>query len=558
MAEAVYIENTKGFAFNSVGDDRSYDANDLCDWLKSTNSNGVRANPVDQLKVIPPTTSDLIVQVTAGVGLINGHSMELSNTLSILLDDAPPASVGQSRIDIVGFRINYSDRRMEIFYRPGTPAANPTIPELIQNKTYYELCLAEITVTAGLSTIGESNIHDTRDSDKCGFVISTTTIFTQDEKSFVTETTTTMFTIDLEVFNPKLDIVNITVNGNKLAKEQFFIQGRNVILKSPVYANNTITYTIWHFIDAGKVLANNMSQVEEVSEEVNKMVKYYYFCNGVNDNMVLSQLAQDFLAGTGDYVGVDTYAQMEIVVCGSIGISSEYSGDGETYPYTYFAFGRASSQTRTIYFNFSNCDIIKISNIPTNKNAIIFSGADINIRNVALDVSGPNQEAVGYKVDIFNGQNIHCEDSEFWMTTVGDCCVGRCCGLFENVRTSILSTTGNAFCFYGNGRLTRVIGGMHHAWSNSSNQKSTSNPSGVESVCFYVEKNQTENVIHVTMANMPEHSRSGYTQSRPVKINNGYATFFQNTMWMPATVDNGSFYSATNCTAYGNVIISKN
>jgi hypothetical protein len=544
MSEASYYNNIKDFAFNSVGDDRLYDANDLCDWLKSTNSNGVRANPVDQLKVKPST--GLTVQITKGVGLINGHSMELTDAITIPVDTAPLASTGYSRKDIVGFRVNNIDRKMEIFYRPGTAAATPVVPSLIQNENYYELCLGELTITAGLTTIGINNITDTRDSDKCGFIVSSATIFTPYEQIINTTSTVTTFQIELATFNPTLDIVTIAINGNKLTDDQFTITGRTVVLKSAVYSGNTIDVDIWHFVDASGVLANNMGQVEQVSEEVNKMVKYYYFCNGINDNKLLSDLAQNFLAGTGEFVGVDTYAQMELIICGEMGtVNQWYSGNGtQATPYTYFAFGRGNTSTRTIYFNFSNCARINVS-CPTNENvyATIFSGADINIRNVALNVGS------GYNVDIFNGTNIHCQDSEFWMTTINNCCVGRCCGIFENVRTSIASTAGNAFGFYGNGNLTRIIGGTHYAWTAGTNK---------EAVCFYVEAYQTANVLFVSMANMPQYSRSGYTQSRPIKINNGYCTVMQCAMWMAATVDNGSFYDATKCTAYGNAIISKN
>lgn len=528
-----YENNIEYAPFNSINKDRSLNANHLSRWLSSVNSDGV-TKKFNQFKIT--ISSGMNVVIDTGIGFVDGHHIYLKSSQTIPIT---ASSTAGDRIDTIGYRLEVANRKVVLYYKEGEVGSEEA-PDVLDDNNYIEVPLYNINVRQSTSSILTTDIIDVRQ-----YVVSSATYFKKYPQLYKTTSTISELTITVP-FNADIDQVDVLINGIALLNTQYSIEAPNKIkFNTYIPAGNEIQIQVWHFQD-GSGSIDSLDKVLSELKVVNSVVKYYYQCTGNNDNLTLSQLAQDFLNATGDFSGISATAQLEIIVCGEMGtVSQYYSGDGtQSRPYTYFAFGRGASQTRTIYFNFANCARIDVS-CPTNANSYstIFSGSDINVRNVALNVGS------GYNVDIFNGQNIHCQDSEFWMSTTGDCCVGRCCGYFENVRTSITSTAGNAFGFYGNGRLTRVIGGTHFAWTAGTSK---------EAVCFYVEAYQTENVLHVTMANMPEYSRSGYTQSRPVKINHGYATFFQNTMWMAATVDNDSFYSATNCTAYGNVILSKN
>ena len=534
MAVTTYENNIEYAPFNSVDRDRAINADHLARWLSSVNSDGV-TKKFNQLEV--KVANGMNVVVDTGIGHVEGHHIYLKSAQTITIETA---SVSGNRIDTIGFRLETANRKVVLYYKTGDVGTGKA-PAVLNNDEYVEIPLCNINVRQSATSILASDLEDVR-----MYVVSSATYFKRYNQTLTTASVTTTMSITVP-FNVETDDVEILVNGIKLLSNQYSIADKTITFNSAIYSGNTIQLNVWHFQDgSGKM--NTMNQVVTDLGDLEKVKKYYYFCTGENDNIALSDIAQDFLNGTGEFAGIDAYAQMEVMVCGemgSIGLMYNIQGSGsQNDPYVYFAFGRASTSTRTIYFNFANCSRITVT-APTNVNyyATIFSGSDINIRNVAVNVVS------GYNVDMFNGTNVHVVDSEFWMTTTNDCCVGRCCGYFDKVRTSITSQSGNAFCFYGNGRLLRVIGGDHFAWTANSSK---------EAIPFYVAANQTENVMHVTMANMPQYARSGYYQSRPIKINHGYATFMMNTMWMVATKDNGSFYDATKCIASGNAIISKN
>lgn len=132
-------------------------------------SNGVLASPADCFQVLAGSTG-LSVTVRPGFGLINGAFAYDALEASYTLETAPTQ---YSRIDRVILRANYVDRLCEILVRTGTPASTPVAPEISQPTSgdYYELALADITVTANSSTITQSSIRDTRpDSTLCGYI----------------------------------------------------------------------------------------------------------------------------------------------------------------------------------------------------------------------------------------------------------------------------------------------------------------------------------------------------------------------------------------------------
>ena len=70
-------------------------------------------------------------------------------------------------------RCNYLERMVEIILKTGDESASPVPPELIRPAAgdYYELCLADIRLSAGQEIITQGNITDTRaDSSVCGFI----------------------------------------------------------------------------------------------------------------------------------------------------------------------------------------------------------------------------------------------------------------------------------------------------------------------------------------------------------------------------------------------------
>ena len=107
------IVNVQDFAFNSINGDKKYNADDLCEWLSTTNSDGVvSTSSAYPLKVERSSATTLLLRT--GKGLISGHSMKVINDITIDIE-TKPASTDISRIDIVGFRLNTITRQVEPF-----------------------------------------------------------------------------------------------------------------------------------------------------------------------------------------------------------------------------------------------------------------------------------------------------------------------------------------------------------------------------------------------------------------------------------------------------------
>ena len=132
-------------------------------------TNGVLAKPADCFKVLAGDTG-LSVTVRPGFGLINGAFAYDPAPATFQLAAAPTS---YSRIDRVVLRCNYLERLCEIIVKTGTAATTPQAPELIQpvSGDYYELGLANVTVSANQTVITQSSINDTRpNSAVCGYI----------------------------------------------------------------------------------------------------------------------------------------------------------------------------------------------------------------------------------------------------------------------------------------------------------------------------------------------------------------------------------------------------
>lgn len=156
------------FPFNSIVvngvADRAANAENLAAYLAGFFSDGVimQANTALQVAV----DSGMKLQILAGTGNIKGKTILNTTAASITIE---AASATLKRIDRVIFRLDENNRLMEFDVLKGTAASSPTAPALTRSGGIYEMCLAEVLVPAGATSILASYITDTRsDSDKCG------------------------------------------------------------------------------------------------------------------------------------------------------------------------------------------------------------------------------------------------------------------------------------------------------------------------------------------------------------------------------------------------------
>lgn len=248
--------NKFGF-FNSMSGDRKYDADDISNFFFNLISDGVLANPADNLKVVQ--RSGMTVSVEAGYAMIKAkyYKAESANVLTI-----DPADADNPRIDRVCIGLNYSARNLSLYVKKGTAAASPTAPELTRTAgVLWEICLAEIAVGAGATAITTADITDKRaDTTLCGYItglieqIDTTDLFAQFTAAFyqwfdsltqslildvsvVTKhsvyTTTAVNEITIPIgisdYNPVTDALSVYVNGLRLIPDVDYTAGDTTI-----------------------------------------------------------------------------------------------------------------------------------------------------------------------------------------------------------------------------------------------------------------------------------------------------------------------------------------
>ena len=151
--------------FNSVNNDRVYDASDVARFLKKFFTNGVFNNTL-QVR----SNDNMTVTVSSGNANIEGYSYE--NDDNLILDVADADST-LSRIDSVILRLDLSNRQITAMILQGSYASEPSQPSIVRTGGIYDLRLANISVPAETTRITSDLITDTRFTSDCGNVVGT-------------------------------------------------------------------------------------------------------------------------------------------------------------------------------------------------------------------------------------------------------------------------------------------------------------------------------------------------------------------------------------------------
>ena len=110
----------------------------------------------------------MTVTVKAGKCNINGVFCEIDSDVDVTLDSAGSSA----RTDRIVLRLNDNEesRNVSVVVLKG----NPNAVALTRTGAIYDLCIAEVAVGTGVSSISNANINDTRlDTELCGIVAST-------------------------------------------------------------------------------------------------------------------------------------------------------------------------------------------------------------------------------------------------------------------------------------------------------------------------------------------------------------------------------------------------
>ena len=208
--------------FNSVNNDRVYDAADVARFLSKFFTNGIFNN-----SLAVSANDNMTVSVATGQANINGYGYENTEILALDIDEADSEL---NRIDSVIVRLDLTNRQITAMVLQGQYATTPSQPSIIRNGNVYDLRLANILVSAGVTRITTDDITDTRFSSDCGNVtqavleLSTDEIFNQYETWFTNWFQNLQDQLDdnqaghlqneIDEINNNIDSISQTVNEN--------------------------------------------------------------------------------------------------------------------------------------------------------------------------------------------------------------------------------------------------------------------------------------------------------------------------------------------------------
>lgn len=171
--------------------DRTYVAAEFARYFASFVGNGVFAGQSNELQVIQSNPQGMAVTVASGKAWIDGYMYYNNADLVLPIDNADGAL---NRIDTIVCRWSSVDRMIKAYVKKGIAAVNPTAPAIQWDADIKELQLASIRINAGIVSIVQSSITDTRpNSNVCGWVtgiinqVDTATLFLQWQAAYDNE-----------------------------------------------------------------------------------------------------------------------------------------------------------------------------------------------------------------------------------------------------------------------------------------------------------------------------------------------------------------------------------
>ena len=513
------MAQTSGFfnAFQKGGVyDRTYDANDYCDNLATIIKSGVVRSVNDDLKV--SAHSGMTISVGYGRAWINGHWFFNDSAYTGLTIATAPSNEA-TRIDRVVLRLdtNTAVRSIELAVKTGVAAQSPVAPALTRSGGIYEIALADIRVGQGVVNIANSNITDRRaDESVCGWASSVTPALMSMTQQYhyrhTLETTTNIARLTIGKYDEQDAgiIAEVYVNGIYTPSDKYTISNAGVTFKNSLIAGTEVHVVITKSIDAEGLAtaADKLRELEDAVVDLDNFGDYHYNCNGIDDNVKLSQIAQAWLNGGDDY------GSKVVHVYGKCGISTPQGGEGTgTNPYLWFRFGSGSATNRRIIFDFSGCEQITVP-VPANTHNILFFGLHVNVRGVNIVAS--EVSATIYAFSTAAATVVHADHCRFWLTAAAGYIARG--GTFRDCRVSLTTQSGDAFCFNVlSGSLLRVFGGEFYAYAPTSGQ----------SAVVYLNSAQTSAVAMTYGMNCPTSARSGYVQTYAINCltNNALCSF---------------------------------
>lgn len=512
MSEKSLFWNALKNSSYPTGYDRNYNGDDISDWLATVLTTGViKSNTA--LKVT--ASSGMVVSVAAGKAVINGKPYTNDAAKTFTVPTAPTGSTSRVDLIVVRFDKSVSTRETKLVYITGSGS---TAPAIKRDLIYYDLVLAKITVQPNATAINSGDITDLRgDKDTvvttesgtslgwCPWLVAAKgydeyydAIVLEYEDDIMMSEASTVVQFNIPTYGwTGIDLLTVYTNGIREKPSNYTITNNSTItFNTAKIAGTQVSVVVEKFID-GEGLGTALAQYEELQTIVlglQNVNEYNYVCNGVNDNVKLSEIAQAWLDG-----GTDNSSK-KINVFGTFGCSTPYGGAGTSVSrYQWFALGQTASTSRKLIVDFSACGQIDLPITSGTYNDVFF-GSDVEVIGANIIA---NQSGAGTTIRVFSSAAgvVRAENCRFWINSYQNSLIAWN-GTFINCRGSVANLIENSYCFLpANAGLVRIIGGEYYAYSTSSYSSAIVGQSAANAVSI------------LYAVNAPTLSRSGYVQT---------------------------------------------
>lgn len=538
------MAQTSGF-FNALKTgttyDRQYNANDYSDNMGAIITTGVRRSGDNDLYV--QASGGMALSINAGRAWIEGKWYK--NDTAFTDFSVPTAPTGdRGRVDRVVLKLDnsVSGRLIELVYKTGTPAADPTAPALERSGDVYEIALADIAVNPNVTTITQSDIYDRRPhTDVCGWITSPVgyddyftnldtefnTWFTNTKDTLASVTMIKQYTWSEMITDPSAPSVTFNIpqydpTGTDIVKVVkqvgtattilfqdesgslgYTLSGSTINFNQPQPLGTTIHVFVYKSID-GTGLGSVSDEVTTLQNDVAKINEFTYFCNGSTDNVELSDIAQNFLASDTDY------DQMTVYVRGTFGATTPYAGAGSSSSrYRWMSLGAANTTKKRIIFDFANCSKIEL-NCLSRQQYIGIYGAGVNILNANIESNAPSSSS--FVMFSSTATEVYARDCRFRINGSSGCYISGS-GTFDHCKATVINSAGNSSCFtLAENGLLRINGGEYYSYSaDSSNVFS-----------YVIDSNSLNGCIITNGMNCPTVARSTLKQQYAIKNTASY------------------------------------
>lgn len=476
--------------------DRKYNAEDYSDNLGAIITTGVRRSSDNDLRVT--AAGGFALQVAIGRAWIQGKWYYNDTTYDDLTVPTPPTG-DRHRIDRVVLRLdkNIAARTITIEYLTGTPSVSPSAPALTRTDSVYEIALADISVAPSASAITQTDITDLRgDKDLCGWITSpigyddfftaldsefndwfaevkdelaSVTLFRKYEQQVTMESEGTTVAITISQYDPTgVDIIEVYANGMREREgSDYTISGTNIVFGASKIAGTEITIVCYKSID-GTGLGSVADAVDELQQEMSTIKNigdYLYICNGINDNVKISEIAQAFLTDTEN--DNDT---LTLNVYGTFGCSAPYGGLGTSVSrYRWFSVGSASvTSKKRVIIDFLNCSQI-VLDCDEDAHYIGFDNVGFTIKNANIKMTTTFVNATAV---VFSGTSgaITAENCVFEVTAHSGSSIAQN-GTFNGCKGTVINSNGDSYCFnIAAAGLLRVNDGEYYAYTGNNSK----------------------------------------------------------------------------------------